>query len=97
MNILILGICLSLLGALTEILAFNVSEYNLNIIIVGRMFEGTCYIFSSVCVPVLIQRIVKEKHVGVIMGIWAIRVPIACFIGESLTPVLVENFSMSIS
>lgn len=94
-KLLAIGISLSIIGSLIGSIAFNLSQFNIQALLIGRILEGTCYIFSSVCIPIIIQRILPKEHIGTIMGIWAIRVPIACFIGESTTPIFVEKLGLS--
>ena len=68
-KLLVIGIAMSILGSVIGALSFIVGTHNVELLLFSRILEGTCYIFSSVCIPVIIQRIVKDKHIGKIMGI----------------------------
>ena len=69
MKLLAVGIVLSILGSLIGALSFTISAYNVELLIFSRILEGTCYIFSSVCIPIILKRIVHERHIGRFIGI----------------------------
>lgn len=89
------GTAVAVAGSIIGAISIFAKDAAFLVLLLSRGLEGVCYIFASICIPVLIKNSVPAKNSGLALSIFTLFIPLGSLFANTYTPGIMSALGFS--